>query len=383
MDTTRNTSLDDGQRTSVDHQQHHHHHQTLGGQGERRGHFSSGGSRRRMWNIATHLIQQQADTANDAALMELLLMEGSTTTTSTTTSDYFEGVMDSIRSRAAVALTAPDMLCHMEECRCLPLGCREIDDMLDGGVLDGHVLEVCGESGSGKTQLCHMAASMTASRGEGVLYIDTSGSCWSGRRMEEILKGVNGEVDVGEVLDRVTVVQGVHDVESIVRHIHEYFFKMSSDDIRNRNTGIAVDNTVTNVRCTMVVVDCLGSVVAPMLGGASYDVGHEMMIGLAMYLKQVAAEFNVAVIVTNYTVGGSFSSSSSSSSSVRRAMGNEWPGQVHVSLQIGRLQTDPTPCISPDDCENDNETSQSQASHWACVRQSTTIQGHRRVTFSL
>jgi RecA/RadA recombinase len=329
------------------------------------------GSRRRVWNIATQLIQQQnnshtsSTTMNDAALMELLQMPEGNTAGNTA---VFEGVMDSIRSRAAVALTASDMLRHMEECRCLPLGCREIDDMLDGGVLEGHVLEVYGESGSGKTQLCHMAASMTASRGEGVLYIDTSGCCWSGRRMEGILKGVNGEVDVGEVLERVAVVQGVYDVESIVRHIHEYFLKVLSDGIRNRNTGLAVDNTVTHARCTMIVVDCLGSVVAPMLGGASYDVGHEMMVRLAMYLKQVAVEFKVAVIVTNYTVGGSFSSSS-----VRRAMGDMWPGQVHTSLQLGRLETD-----------DDIPQSKSQeGSHWACVRQSTTIQGHRRVTFSL
>ena len=48
--------------------------------------------------------------------------------------------------------------------------------MLGGGLREGTVVEVAGETTSGKTQLCLSAAATTAFRNEAVLYFDTTGS---------------------------------------------------------------------------------------------------------------------------------------------------------------------------------------------------------------
>lgn len=53
---------------------------------------------------------------------------------------------------------------------------RRIDKLLGGGLREGTLVEVAGETASGKTQLCLSAAATTANRGEEVLFVDTTGS---------------------------------------------------------------------------------------------------------------------------------------------------------------------------------------------------------------
>ena len=68
-----------------------------------------------------------------------------------------EGVL-----RKLALYAAPPRLISRSNPYLLPLGVSEIDRMLGGGAMQGHVLEVFGPSSSGKTQLAHCAAAMTA-----------------------------------------------------------------------------------------------------------------------------------------------------------------------------------------------------------------------------
>jgi len=71
--------------------------------------------------------------------------------------------------------------------RFLPFGCASLDALLEGGLREGQVLELYGDSGSGKTQLCLSACAQTIARGERVLYIDTS-NAFTATRLLSILK---------------------------------------------------------------------------------------------------------------------------------------------------------------------------------------------------
>lgn len=65
--------------------------------------------------------------------------------------------------------------------RLLPIGADAVDALLSpaaaggGGLREGLVHEVAGETASGKTQLCLQAAATRAAHGERVLYVDTTG----------------------------------------------------------------------------------------------------------------------------------------------------------------------------------------------------------------
>jgi len=172
---------------------------------------------------------------------------------------------------------------------------------------------VFGASGTGKTQLCHMAASMTASRGERVLYIDTNGS-FSVKRMVQILGHVVGESQCGDMLDMVTVVQSISRVDDVVSCIDSYLGKYP--------------------RPSMIIIDSFGWIMAPLIGGLSYDTGHDVMFSLIMYLKQIASEHKCAVLVTNHTVRGGAEDSVTEFRLKRSALGDTWPGHAHIRLQL-------------------------------------------------
>lgn len=88
-----------------------------------------------------------------------------------------------------------------EELPRLSLGCPVLDEYLDGGPITRGLIELCGESGSGKTQLCLQTSLAAASRNDDahVLYI-----CTEERFPEKRLR----QMDPSEVRgDRVLVAQ--------------------------------------------------------------------------------------------------------------------------------------------------------------------------------
>ncbi len=56
-----------------------------------------------------------------------------------------------------------------------PIGCKPIDELLQGGIEGGTITEVYGEAGTGKTNFCLQAAVTRALEGDRVIYIDTEG----------------------------------------------------------------------------------------------------------------------------------------------------------------------------------------------------------------
>lgn len=231
-----------------------------------------------------------------------------------------EEALHSVQVRGASRVNGKDLIRSMENSRCLPLGCTKIDEMLQGGLLEGHVMEVFGDAGTGKTQLCHTAAAVTASRGERVLYIDT-GNSFRASRLVNIVGNVSNRVfgRAEDALACVTVVN-VHRMDDLVRAIQR-----------------ALEASIPS----MIIIDCFGSLAAPMLGGVGYDAGHDVLSHVAMHLKRIAAEHHVAVLVTNYTIGGEYGQPSAHQSGEedafymkKAALGETWAGQPHVRLQL-------------------------------------------------
>ena len=234
------------------------------------------------------------------------------------------------------ALPRPVSMCspHL-----LPLGIFEIDRLLGGGAMQGHVVEVFGPTASGKTQLAHCAAAMTAARPrEGVIYVDSNGS-FNVKRLGHVLGRVrtDEEEDWRLHLDKVQVVR-TRDVRSVVSSIKAIMGR-SSD---------AYD------RITMVVVDSIGTILAPLIGGYASSVGHQTMFSLCTFLKQVARVQSCAVIVTNHTVSSYVNTSKNNIGSDngpaatfhalgleqagfvlrRAALGEAWPGHANIRLQL-------------------------------------------------
>jgi hypothetical protein len=116
----------------------------------------------------------------------------------------------------------------------------------------------------------------------------------------------------------------------------------------------------------MVVIDSIGTLLAPLLGGYASQVGHETMFSLGMFLKQVARVHSCVVLVTNHTVSAYSNNASNYASNYskyssygggdvkggtaatfhahgleqagfvlrRAALGEAWPGHVNIRIQL-------------------------------------------------
>ncbi|XP_021916042.1 DNA repair protein RAD51 homolog 4 isoform X2 [Zootermopsis nevadensis] len=94
----------------------------------------------------------------------------------------------------------------------IPSGIESLDAMIGGGFLTGKIYEVCGSSGSGKTQLClTVSAHIAHDFKQEVHYIDTK-TDFSGKRVQEVLesKGYHDETSLHHDQD------GHHSVRIII-----------------------------------------------------------------------------------------------------------------------------------------------------------------------
>jgi len=78
----------------------------------------------------------------------------------------------------------------------LSTGSKSLDDLLEGGLEGGAITLFFGEAGSGKTNICLQIASLVATSGKKVIYIDTEGVSLerlkqiAGDNYEEVMKNV-------------------------------------------------------------------------------------------------------------------------------------------------------------------------------------------------
>lgn len=98
----------------------------------------------------------------------------------------------------------------MSGARRLPVGCRSIDELLDGGIETGAMSLVYGPPGSGKTNVALSAAVTTAAAGERVMIIDTEGL--SPERLDQLIAGVDDRGRDAHLADRI-IVREAHDFD--------------------------------------------------------------------------------------------------------------------------------------------------------------------------
>lgn len=89
---------------------------------------------------------------------------------------------------------------------------------------------------------------------------------------------------------------------------------------------------------SLVILDSLGAVITPVLGGARNLQGHAVLSTCAMLLKQVAAQLKSVVIVSNHVVRGFAPYQDNAQHRFREksqpALGFSWQHQAHLRLEL-------------------------------------------------
>jgi DNA repair protein RadA len=201
--------------------------------------------------------------------------------------------------------TALELLERRRSASSLTTGCRALDELLGGGVEAKAITEVCGEYGSGKTQLCHqlcVTVQLPPSRGglsASALYIDTEGT-FRPERLIAIAERFN--------LPHQQVLGNVMYARAYSSDHQAFLVDEACKVIEERKVGV-------------VVVDSLVGHFRGELCGRELLAERQQRLNRHVHqLLRVAEVFNVAVVVTNQVLSVPEPSSPSSFSSVNLSL---------------------------------------------------------------
>ncbi|XP_053130654.1 DNA repair protein RAD51 homolog 4 isoform X2 [Hemicordylus capensis] len=229
----------------------------------------------------------------------------------------------------------------------LSTGSKSVDKLLDSGLYTGEMTEFVGASGSGKTQVClKIAATVSQSLRQGVLYLDSMGGFTASRLLQMLQGGTEKEEEQAAALQRIQVVCA----------FDAYTMLDALQDVRS---SMAQQVISASGPVRVVVVDSISAVISPLLGSRHPD-GMALIMHLARELNMLAKEFGMAVVVTNHVTRDA------SNGLFKPALGRSWsfvpstrvllerreelhPGKASACRMASLLKS-PRLVRTPDDC---------------------------------
>ena len=150
-------------------------------------------------------------------------------------------------------------------------GSDPIDDFLKGGIENGIITNVFGESGSGKTNFCVQVAAELASKGENIIYIDTERGFSPERFAQIASEDELKNVKLFEPID-------FEEQEKTVKEVAEL--------LENEDAGL-------------VVVDSLVSLYRLQVNGENASEINNRLSDQLSKLSEIARKHEIPVMVTN------------------------------------------------------------------------------------
>uniref|UniRef100_A0A7S3PN31 RecA family profile 1 domain-containing protein n=1 Tax=Aplanochytrium stocchinoi TaxID=215587 RepID=A0A7S3PN31_9STRA len=212
---------------------------------------------------------------------------------------------------------------------CNRTGIRELDSALRGGLRSGHIHEIVGRAGAGKTQFCLTLAVVVASTGRGVIYIDTENK-FSAERIVEIASSRKFLMSVEEIAKRVIVIK-----------------PSNSKQVLKQLQGM--EAVIISNKVGLVLVDSIAALVRLDYSTRSRIVARQRMLSKqASQLKYLANAFSIPILVTNQVssfdgavslktaegVSLECTSSEPSYAMFNPALGNTWAHCVNVRILL-------------------------------------------------
>ncbi|XP_037125617.1 DNA repair protein RAD51 homolog 4 isoform X2 [Syngnathus acus] len=199
----------------------------------------------------------------------------------------------------------------------LSTGNPDLDTLLDSGVYTGEITELAGGPASGKTQVClGVAAHVAQHLRQNVIFVDTTGGL-SARRLRQMLQTQTSSHDEQmEALQRIAV-HRAFDIFSLLDCLH----RLGDGGLRQ------VSASGGSVKA--LIVDSVSAVIAPLLGSRHQERMY-MMSQVAITLKTMAKNFNIAALVTNHVTR-------SEEGKVQPGLGVSWSHIPRTRVLLERL----------------------------------------------
>ncbi|XP_045123255.1 DNA repair protein RAD51 homolog 4-like [Portunus trituberculatus] len=237
-------------------------------------------------------------------------------------------------------------------------GCKMLDRLVEGGLTTGEVVEVCGGSGEGKTTLClQLALHAALEQGLSVLYVDPVGSL-NHLRVNPLVEALPHDLKaVEDALSRIKVTgaSDVWEVFAALRIATQPFIPVRYGQL---DEGGAQDGDSNLAKIKLVIIDSLASVMLPLITKEDSKQGLAILNQLAVRLKTVAKEQQVAVVVVNNVVQAGSGHNNLQHHTAKPkwmpALGRFWRSVPRIRLYVRRVRgTDPPVVVratSEDEC---------------------------------
>ncbi|MDQ1280196.1 MAG: repair protein RadA [Thermoproteota archaeon] len=196
----------------------------------------------------------------------------------------------SVRAREMLEIsfqTAEELLKRRKEIARITTRSRALDNLLGGGVETQAILELIGEYGAGKTQLCHTLCVVVqlppeqGGLGGNALYIDTEGT-FRPERIIQIAQGIG--IDPNEVLRKIVVARAFNSDHQIL------IIEKIDELIEKKNIKIIiVDSVISHFR-------------AEYLGRETLAIRQQRLNSHLHRLLRIAEVYNIPVVVTNQVI---------------------------------------------------------------------------------
>jgi len=174
-------------------------------------------------------------------------------------------------------------------------GNKKIDQLINGGVQPGDIIELVGSPSTGKTQLSLLLSLnvLLSNINNTVFFLDTRGS-FSIKRIIDFCYSENNSntknsEDIKNLLTRIQH-QGVYSY-------HELFniFEKTISNTENSNFEF-----YKNLK--LIVINSISSLIFPIIGQNDYT-RNSVMSSISLYLNILAKKYNISILLTNFTVG--------------------------------------------------------------------------------
>jgi len=215
----------------------------------------------------------------------------------------------------------------------LSTGMPLLDDQLGGGLQTGEVCEIVGHSCSGKSQMClAVCAHQLATSDFHVLYIDTSLS-FTAERFSQMLRAsfvASGSVPPAEIKhavrkrlqERLKVCSAAQDLLGLISTLEALADELSS----------ASDPSSWYRSLKLVVLDSAFAALVAENDGTSHSIAGAQVARLQHLLRQLAARWQLSLLVTNVTQGGAPVAGGSSTGGM--ALGYAWQHTAHTRIAL-------------------------------------------------
>lgn len=226
----------------------------------------------------------------------------------------------------------------------LKTGIRGFDLLLEGGLLPGHVMEIFGDSSSGKTQICTtMAANIARNLKFDVFYADTKCDFTASRvhRILELRKCSGQEIQ--ETMARIKV-ERIFSPESLIQIVEDLLVRV--DGLQNFK---------------VLIIDSLPPLWYQYQNTKSRCYPFGMLTRLIGLLRKLASENQISVVVVNLKI----TASDSFAGGTRKATANQRELSEYPAL--GRFwETAPTTRVLMSKIEGSSAGQERLLTIWKC-----------------